>query len=81
MFVCLLSFSVWAEHGEFRDNTHSVMTSVAGSMDHTQLNFPTTNTRNRNNNNNNNRDRKNDGKLYETEQQYTKSKRLDKKKW
>lgn len=41
------------------------MTSVAGSMDHSQLNFQTTtSSRNRNNNNNNNnRDRKNDGKL------------------
>lgn len=40
------------------------MTSVAGSMDHSQLNFQTTGrNRNNSNNNNNNRDRKNDGKF------------------
>lgn len=47
--------AVWAETGEFRDNSHSVMTSVAGSMDHSHLNFQTAASRNRS------RDRKNDG--------------------
>lgn len=48
-------FSVWAETGDFRESSHSSMTAVASSIDHTQLNFQTT-SRNRN------RDRKNDGK-------------------
>lgn len=50
--------AVWAETGEFRDNSHSVMTSVAGSMDHSHLNFQTAASRNRS------RDRKNDGQYY-----------------
>lgn len=56
-FILFLLFFiiVWAETGEFRDNSHSVMTSVAGSMDHSHLNFQTAASRNRS------RDRKNDG--------------------
>lgn len=51
----IISFTVWAETGDFRESSHSSMTAVASSIDHTQLNFQTT-SRNRN------RDRKNDGK-------------------
>lgn len=50
--------AVWAETGDFRDNSHSSMTSVANSLDISQLHFqPPTNLRN-----NKARDRKADGK-------------------
>lgn len=53
-------FTVWAETGDFRDNSHSSMTSVANSLDISQLHFqPPTNLRN-----NKNRDRKADGKVF-----------------
>lgn len=53
----LFSSLVWAETGDFRDNSHSSMTSVANSLDISQLHFqPPTNLRN------NKRDRKPDGK-------------------
>lgn len=52
-------FTVWAETGDFRDNSHSSMTSVANSLDISQLHFqPPTNLRN-----NKARDRKADGKV------------------
>lgn len=55
----LFSFAVWAETGDFRDNSHSSMTSVANSLDISQLHFqPPTNMRN-----NKARDRKADGKF------------------
>lgn len=39
---------MWAETGDFRDNNHSTMSSVANSMDHhTQMSFQTTSSRNR----------------------------------
>lgn len=50
-------FTVWAETGEFRENSHNTMSAVA-SMDHTQMNFQTPVGRNRN------RDRKSDGEDY-----------------
>lgn len=57
-----MSFSfltVWAETGDFRDNTHNSMAAVASSIDITQLHFQSSSTiRNKN------RDRKSDGKFY-----------------
>lgn len=47
---------MWAETGDFRDTTHSSMTAVANSLDHTQLGFQSSSIRSRS------RDRKNDGK-------------------
>ncbi|KFB52260.1 AGAP000190-PA-like protein [Anopheles sinensis] len=45
---------VWAETGDFRENSHSAMASVS-SMEHTQMGFQTSAPRNRSS-----RDRKND---------------------
>lgn len=39
---------MWAETGDFRDNNHSTMSSVANSMDHhSQMSFQTTSNRSR----------------------------------
>lgn len=60
----LFMLAVWAETGDFRDNSHSSMTSVANSLDISQLHFqPPTNLRN-----NKTRDRKPDGKFAECSQ-------------
>lgn len=47
---------MWAETGEFRENSHNTMASVT-NMDHSQMNFQAPAGRNRN------RDRKSDGKF------------------
>lgn len=49
-------FPVWAETGDFRDNTHSAMNAVTSGMDHNQLNFQTSN-----NSRSRSRDRKGEG--------------------
>lgn len=47
---------MWAETGDFRDNSHNSMGGIGNSIDLTQLHFQSTsNVRNK-------RDRKNDGK-------------------
>lgn len=57
----LSNVTVWAETGDFRDNGHNSMVSVASSLDISQLHFQSsTNLRN----NNKNRDRKSDGKFF-----------------
>lgn len=48
---------MWAETGDFRDNTHSAMTAVTSGMDHTQLNFQSSASRGRS------RDRKGEGTI------------------
>ncbi|XP_059610440.1 pituitary homeobox homolog Ptx1 isoform X1 [Phlebotomus argentipes] len=51
----LEKLKMWAETGDFRDNTHSAMTAVTSGMDHTQLNFQSSASRGRS------RDRKGEG--------------------
>lgn len=53
----LSSRTVWAETGDFRENGHTTMASVANSLDINQLHFQTTT----NIRNTKNRDRKTDG--------------------
>lgn len=58
-YYALSSLLVWAEAGDFRDNSHSAMGTLPSSMDHhNQLSFQTsTASRGRS------RDRKADGEL------------------
>lgn len=58
-FILHFFFPVWAEAGDFRDNTHSAMSAIPSSMDHhSQLSFQASNaSRGRS------RDRKADGEF------------------
>lgn len=59
MYLSLYFLIVWAETGDFRDNTHNSMAAVASSIDITQLHFQSSSTiRNKN------RDRKSDGNFF-----------------
>lgn len=53
---------MWAETGDFRDNGHTSMSSVANSLDINQLHFQSSSSLR----NNKNRDRKSDGKTSST---------------
>ncbi|XP_055377689.1 pituitary homeobox homolog Ptx1 [Condylostylus longicornis] len=41
----LEKLKIWAETGDFRESAHSSMAAVANSLDHSQLNFQTSNVR------------------------------------